>query len=50
MGRNWRPNFATFVVYLFIYTLFNVDNLELLLWKDKIVIHNILYANLCQLQ
>ena len=34
----------------FIYTLFNVDHLQLLLYKDKVTIHNIIYANSCQLQ
>ena len=37
-------------IYLFIYTLFNVDNLQLLLQKDKIAIHNIMYANSYELQ
>ena len=37
-------------IYLFIYTLFNVDNLQLLLQKGKIAIHNILHDNSCQLQ
>ena len=39
-----------YLFILFIYTLFNVDNLQLLLQKDKTAVHNILHANSFQLQ
>ena len=43
-------NLRNLFIHLFIHTLFNVDNLQLLLKKDKIAIHNTLYGNSCQLQ